>query len=301
MTQWSPLDRPLVSTRHLGAVLGIRREYLRELADQAERMYSPFTLVQIKKGRRKERPIDNPLEPLKLVQTRIKRRLLDPVTLPSFMCGGVRKRSTQTNARKHVRQPEVVALDIRKFFGSVTNNQVAEMWRARFGASSEVVYLLTRLTTYHGHLPQGAPTSTALANLVILPGIERLYDWCRSQDMNLTIYVDDITVSGREARRSIPVAAHAVSRAGFKLARDKVKVMPSHARQEVTGHTVNRRLSNGRDLLKRARSMVFSAIGLSGTEDDRKRARGLVAHICATSPSQGRWLAEKLADASSPE
>jgi hypothetical protein len=49
-----------------------------------------------------------------------------------------------------------------------------------------------------------------------------------------------------------------------------------------------------RELMRRARSMVLDAIGPQGTEDAFKRATGLVAHICGTSPSQGRWLANKL-------
>ncbi|MBF5067693.1 hypothetical protein G6O45_31305, partial [Salmonella enterica subsp. enterica serovar Istanbul] len=78
--------------------------------------------------REKARMIDNPISPLKAIQARIKSRLLDTVTFPHFMYGGVRKRSTQDNAKKHVRQRPVVALDIADFFGSVTNAQVASIW-----------------------------------------------------------------------------------------------------------------------------------------------------------------------------
>jgi RNA-directed DNA polymerase len=275
-------------------VLGVPRDKLGQLSAEAERLYSPFTLVQVKRGKRKERPIDNPLAPLKNVQTRIKERLLDPVDLPSFMCGGVRGRSTQANARIHVCQSEVVALDVRNFFGSVTCAQVAGVWHERFGASNDVAWLLTRLTTYGGHLPQGAPTSTALANLVMLPTMERLHLWCRDRGLRLSIYVDDMSVSGKLARVAIPVVASELSRARLRLARGKVKVMPSHVRQEVTGLVVNRRLSNTRETLQRARSLLFAALSPTATDDDRRRAHGLIAHVCATSANQGKWFASKL-------
>ncbi len=295
------LDRPLVSTRYLGAVLGIAPEVLSDLADSVESIYKPFTLVQQKRGREKKRPIDNPVFPLKPVQTRIKVRLLDTITFPEFVCGGVRKRSTQANAKRHVRQREVVTLDIKNFFGTVTNAQVASIWREYFGASRDVAWLLTRLTTYKGHLPQGAPTSTALANLVILPVMKELNLLCRLQGTNLTVYVDDITLSGRDAKSAISMVANALGRHGFKLARDKVKVMPAHVRQEVTGHTVNRRLSNGRERLKQARSAILHAISPVGTEQDRQRARGLLAHVRGTNPAQGRWLAKKFAEATATD
>lgn len=291
------IDRPLVSDRYLAHVLGVPREALLEVAERVEAFYQPFVLTQHKRGREKKRPIDNPIIPLKSYQSRIKTRLLDTLTFPSFVYGGVRKRSTQDNARGHVRQREVVALDIENFFGTVTNTQVAKVWAEHFRASQKITWLLTRLTTYMGHLPQGAPTSTALANLVILPVMHELNVLCRVQGMHLTVYVDDIAVSGRDPSRAISMVANALSRHGFTLAREKVKVMPASMPQKVTGHIVNRRLSNGRERLKHVRSAVLHAIGPRGTEKDLQRARGMLAHVCATSPSQGRWLAKQFAQA----
>jgi RNA-directed DNA polymerase len=161
------------------------------------------------------RPIDNPDDALKRVQTRIKDRLLDPVALPAFICGGVPGRSTKTNARRHCRQPVVVALDIKNFFGSVTNRQIAAVWRRDFGASSEVAWLLTRLTTYSGHLPQGAPTSTALANLVITPIAAEIHNKCRSRGLPFSIDVDDITISGKGAGQMISDVARMIAVGGF--------------------------------------------------------------------------------------
>lgn len=289
-----PLNRPLVSMRYLAAVLGIPRETLVEVAENADQFYSPFPLTRVKNGREKTRMIDNPVIPLKSIQARIKSRLLDTIAFPEFMYGGVRKRSTQDNARKHVRKRQVVALDISDFFGSVTNAQVASVWTQRFGASTEAAWLLTRLTTFKGHLPQGAPTSTGLANLVILPAAEELNALGRLQGTTMTIYVDDITVSGSEATAAIPIVASVLGRHGFELARKKVKVMRANERQEVTGLTVNRRMSNGRATLKRARGLVLRAIGHGASEKEIQRARGLVAHVRATSPSQARWLLKKL-------
>ncbi len=289
MTLASPLDRPLVSARFAASLLGVSAAELRRTAKHASELYEPFTLVQRKHGRTKRRQIDNPQEPLKGLQHRIKRVLLDPLPLPRFMCGGVRGRSTQMNARPHVRQRWVATLDIANFFGSVTNRQVAGVWRETFGASDEVTWLLTRLTTYQGHIPQGSPASTSLANLVVLPAAVEIDCLCRSSGLRFTIYVDDITVSGCDVAEIHNEIARILGRHGFRLARGKSEVMPQHLRQQVTGHVVNRRLSNGRARLRRARDLVLDAVH-GGDLDDRRRALGLVSHICSTAPHQGRWL-----------
>ena len=290
------LDRPVVSVRYLASLLQIRPQPLRDVADRAAALYLPFILVQNKGGRIKHRPIDNPGPELKWVQARIKRRLLDTYDFPTFMCGGVRRRSTRDNAKKHVGKSEVVTVDLQNFFGSVTNHQVAAVWRRDFGASEEVAWLLTRLTTLDGHLPQGAPTSTALANLVLLPTALRLSQECRQRGLSFSVYVDDITLSGRNASETISLVIDETAKAGFSVARDKVVVMPNNALQRVTGHTVNRRLSNGRVILKRARRELVHATVGGGDEMDLQRVRGLVAHLGTTSPAQARWFKKVLAE-----
>jgi hypothetical protein len=288
------LDRPLHSARYLASFLGIPLETLRELAGEASYHYAPFTQHRMKDNKPKKRKIDNPRKLLKFVQKVVKKRLLDTIVFPSFVHGGVRKRSTQTNARRHIRRPEVVALDIRGFFGHVTPEQVSQVWRSRFQTGHDTTWLLTRLTTFQSHLPQGAPTSTALANLVILPAMHEINQYCRERRLALSVYVDDICISGRNARSAIPFVSQVLSRSGFSLARKKIRVMPSNVRQEVTGHTVNRRLSNSRKTLARARQLIFLAMQNGADEADFVRARGLVAHVNTTSPSQGRWLVKML-------
>lgn len=285
-----PLDRPLLSARHLAHIVGLRVDALRELANAADRLYAPFTAKQVKNGKHKSRDIDNPLEPLKSVQRLIKKRLLDNVPMPHYMNGGVRNRSTQQNARNHIRQPELVTIDIKKFFPHVTNAQVAAVWRKVFGASKEVAWILTKLTTLQGHLPQGSPASTALANLVIAPVADEIFKKCTERGLCFSIYVDDIAISGRGAHHQISEVARALSRYGFPISRKKVQVMRAGVRQSVTGHVVNRRLSNGLDRIGQARLATFWALRIGATDEERARARGIVAHIYRTSQTQGRWL-----------
>ena len=261
---------------------------LQDAARDADQLYAPFILHQKRGGKTKERAIDNPLGPLKFIQNRIKTRLLDPLELPAFVTGGVKKRSTQSNATAHVGRSEVVSLDLKNFFPSITNDAVAQMWRQEFGASSSVAWLLTRLTTYKGHLPQGSPVSNAVANLVALPFFAQVNELCNTGGARLTAYVDDLSISGVRTRDHINDVAKAASRRGFRVARAKTSVMPAHTRQYVTGHTVNRKLSNGRRRLDDAWRRMQAALAGGDDPATLKSIRGLTTYLATTCPEQAR-------------
>ena len=63
------------------------------------------------------------------------------------------------------------------------------------GFSPDVASVITKLTTFKGHLPQGAPTSTTLANLVFLPTGLKLNEIAKQHNLRFTIFVDDVTFS----------------------------------------------------------------------------------------------------------
>jgi RNA-directed DNA polymerase len=142
----------LVSVRRLGQILGFSPEILRRVAKDADGFYHSF---QIHRDRAKPRKIDQPLGILRRIQSSIKSQLLDQFEFPGWVNGGVKGRSLKTNAQPHVRQNEVVNLDIKNFYGTVTSATVAQAWKKHFCCGNDVQWLLTRLTTFKGHIPQG--------------------------------------------------------------------------------------------------------------------------------------------------
>ena len=284
--------RPLVSVRYLGSILGLPPATLRHIARHADRYYHSFLINR--PGRSKPREIDPAWGILEKIQDRIKRRILDRFKFPGFVHGGVRGRSTTSNARPHVGQPKVVKADIHSFYGTATAGAVARAWKEHFGCGRETTWLLTRLTTYKGHLPQGTHTSPDLANLVILPAAERICAAAQDRGLGFTIFVDDITVSGADAELMIDFIAREIGRLGFSLSRKKTQVMPRGALQVVTGNAVNRKISNG---AAKVRSFRRELLKIFRTGDSHARARlnGKVAHATSVCPSQGRSLRRLLA------
>ena len=118
------------------------------------------------------RTINPPKNELKEIQKRINNFLVGNLSIPEYAFGGIKRRDNVKNARYHKGQKFVFQTDLKDFFPFITNKMVNDMF-VRIGFSHDVASMLTKLTTYKGHLPQGAPTSTTIANLVFVPtGLE---------------------------------------------------------------------------------------------------------------------------------
>lgn len=229
-----------VSQRYLAHHLEIPQVQLREIAQNIDKHYREWDATDHKKG--KVRTLKVPDKKLKFVQRRILRRILDLYILPDVAHGGVREKSPKTNAAQHCGKSLVVSMDIRSFYPSVSHRHVARVFQREFGCGNDTTWLLTRLTTIDGQLPQGAPTSTAIANIVLATAVDRRSEnIARERGVALTRFVDDFAFSGENAKTLINPTARAASGLGLRVWRapKKLKIMPASQRQEVTGKTVN--------------------------------------------------------------
>jgi retron-type reverse transcriptase len=138
------------------------RLWLRGRPAGAEYDYHAFTIPKRRGGTRQ---IHAPGDLLKDLQRRIYRRLLAKLRVHPAATGFVRGRSIVDNARPHAGQGVVINLDLQDFFPSIKAERVEKAFRA-LGWNRECSAILTNVCTHEGSLPQGAPTSPALSNLV---------------------------------------------------------------------------------------------------------------------------------------
>lgn len=231
------------------------------------------------------RLIESPKPRLREIQRRILREIIQAVPTHAAAHGFVRGRSCLTHARPHVGKLMVLRMDLRNFFASVSGARVHAVFRT-LGYPEAAARLLTGLCTNspparvlrdipsdglryrlpmrerqqleRQHLPQGAPTSPALANLCALHLDLRLEALARAMKCNYTRYADDVTISGGEELRrcvekvSTLIAAIALEE-GFEVNHHKTRAMHQSHRQVLTGIVVNQRLNlrrQGYDELK---------------------------------------------------
>jgi RNA-directed DNA polymerase len=271
---------------HLANILKISGEKLVSLAASPNASYSPFDYIRAPRPFQKEpashpRRIDNPFKDLSWAQKRINRRLLAPICFPHHICGAIRKRSVLDNAEHHHGASLLVTIDVKQCFPSITNKHVYRIWRELLGCEPPVASLLTRLTTFNRHLPQGAATSPLLANLFIWMIDEPIRSACHERHVIYSTWIDDLAFSGERARELIQIAAETLRAKGLRVSRQKIEIMGPTAAKLITGT----RLSAGgtrvpRQKLSRIRSGIHKfECGMVAANEAGKYIKGLVAQL----------------------
>lgn len=277
---------PLVSKRKLCSILGYDFKNLENIAKKAGRYYKPYT--QIVKG--KSRLIDRPVGQLKIIQKLILKRILIAIPLPLTMLGGVKGRSTKENASYHTRQNQVITLDLRDCFPKTNDKEVFAVYK-RYGCSDEIASLLTKLTTFQHRLPQGAPTSSMLVNLVLLPLHQQIEGLAKEKGLNFTIYIDDITISGNNAVDVIGQIVDLIHENGYGVRRRKICYMPANTQQIVTGLVVNKRVgvpkSKKQQIIQDIMQLSHS---VSVDEQKMKSLLGSIAYVKSIDIKDGTFL-----------
>ncbi len=249
------------------------------------------------------RLIESPKSALRQVQYRILRDLLDKVPPHPRAHGFVRQRSIVTNARPHVGQRVVLSIDLRNFYASCRYVRVVALFRA-IGYSRVVALWLARLTTsaipanlgfpgqsasvlrtyYPRHLPQGAPTSPALANLSAYSLDVRLSGMSRAYGVNYTRYADDLTFSGPGTfvpalGEFIPLVTRIVRDERFIVHPGKRKVLRSNQRQTVTGVVVNEKLNVSRRDYDRLKALLTNCARHGPASQNREQHPEFAAQL----------------------
>lgn len=147
------------------------------------------------------RTIQAPRGDLKRIQRRVS-ELLMRVEPPDFLMSPVRGRSNIDNAAKHRHARSHRLLDVADFYPSCSANKVAEFFSKVLGCPPDVVAILVWLTTKDGALPQGSPASPILAYWAYRDMWDEIDTVAREAGCDVSVYVDDITVSGPMVREA---------------------------------------------------------------------------------------------------
>ena len=296
----------IVSGNRLAEMLSVPKEKLVSLSATAKLGYDPFPRTRPlrpfqKSPASKPRQIDNPQQELSWLQKRIHKRLLRPICFPEHVLGGVKKRSVLDNAERHLDATLLVTLDITACFPSISNLHVYRVWRNLLGCSLPVAELLTRLTTYDRHLPQGAATSPLLANLFIWMIDEPIRKACADGFVTYSTWIDDLAFSGEHARDLIQVAASTLAHHGLHISRRKIKIMGASAVKLLTGTRLGQgKVRTPKDKLSRIRSGIHKLReGLIPSLDQEKYIQRLVAQLRFVEqlcPKDARFYTKQLSE-----
>ncbi|QRO34157.1 retron Ec67 family RNA-directed DNA polymerase/endonuclease [Chromobacterium violaceum] len=185
------------------------------------------------------------------------------------------KHSVITNSLMHQKRRRVLNLDLKDFFPSINFGRVRGYFikNKDFAISSDVATVIAQIACHDGVLPQGAPTSPVISNLVLRSLDLRLLTLAKKNSCFYTRYADDITFSTNKTSFPEEIAIKdqlthkwdvggelesTILRSGFQVNDNKTRVMYKVSRQEVTGLIVNKRVSTREEYRDQVRSMVYS-------------------------------------------
>jgi len=272
------------------------------------------------------RMIEAPKAHLKLIQRRILTEILDRVPVHEAAHGFLRGRSIHSFAAPHVGRRVVLRMDLEDFFPSISGRRVQAFFRTA-GYPESVADLLGGLCTNavprgawaaapeggallfearklyaRPHLPQGAPTSPALANICAYRMDCRLSTLAAAAGATYTRYADDLAFSGdaefdRGVERFAARAAAILLEEGFRVQHRKTRVMRQGVRQYLAGLVVNARVNTVRADYDRLKATLYNCIR-NGPENQnreghaafREHIEGRVAFVASIHPQRGERL-----------
>lgn len=180
---------------------------------------------------------------LKNIQKNILKNVLYGLTPSKYVTSYQKNKTIVDNALPHVGQKLVLKLDIKDYFNNITFEEIYNIFPSTIFPPSLRV-LLTKLCTYNDYLPQGAPTSPYISNLVLKNFDNYLGKYCAERNINYTRYSDDLTFSGdfNPYKLTNKVKAYLES-IGFNLNTKKKHIIYNNQCQSVTGITVNQKVN----------------------------------------------------------
>lgn len=278
------MSPPRTSLSDVARLVGRSVRDLQSLARTAPRRYQ-------QRVREDGRPLNVPDDELKAVQRAIHQHVLR--RLPVNPCvHSAPGRSILTNARLHARHPYLSTFDVEQCFPSVSPYRVAA-GLTRAGFATNASWLITRLATVSNQLPQGAPTSPPLLNVVLVDLDGKLASVARGAGLTFTRYVDDLYLSGGE--RTV-----ALARVVERVLRDhQLRIKPSkrfdwgpHERHSVTKIVVNTKPNPLPEYLASLSRILEDHQSGARPLDAEEMAsvRGKVAYVRWLNPDVGRRL-----------
>lgn len=283
--------RAICGSGGLASRLGLSWSFLRYNLYRRESTlrYRSFSIRKRSGG---ERSISAPCSEIRKIQRRILETVLYQVyARKGCVHGFAQDRSIQSGASWHERSRYVLNLDLKDFFPSINFGRVLGMLKSRpYGIPNEVAVIIAHACCWNGYLPQGAPTSPTISNMVCGRLDSALVRFAQAHGLTYTRYADDITFSTN--RRNFPEAAavrlptdpnnasvvgteleRIITANGFEVNHAKTRLKERPQRLEVTGLVVNKKVNVKRTYVRAIRGALHALERYGERADDEFHAK----------------------------
>lgn len=234
-----------------------KKKYIKTLYVLSNDIFGNYRTFKIKKRNNKYRTVYEPKYLLKQVQRRILKNVLEKQSVSEVAMAYCKGRSLRDNAIRHVMQKQILKIDIKSFFDSINFLTVYTKCFAPYYPKN-VAYLLTNLCMYGDILPQGAPTSSYISNIVMKDFDLEVIGFCKDRNINYSRYSDDLTFSGDfDSKEVIVFVKSLLRKMGLEINKNKVALVKGNRAQKVTGVVVNEKVNVERSYRMKIRQEVY--------------------------------------------
>lgn len=261
---------------------------------KTDNLYNSFTILKKNGG---ERVIHAPKKELKFLQKKLSNVLWEcylesieskskdknfktPVLSHAFEKG----KSIITNSQMHRNKKYILNIDLKNFFDSFNFGRVRGFFikDKDFTVSPEIATVIAQIACYQGKLPQGAPSSPIITNLITRILDYRIVKIAKKYRFTYSRYADDMTFSTNRELNSNKLRAskeldnflteleEVIISSGFEINPKKTRLSNNMQRQEVTGLVVNKKINVKREYIKNTRAMAFQLYKDGAFEIDKK-------------------------------
>lgn len=265
---------------HFSKLVGIDYSYMYKVLNDQRKFYRKFYIL---KSDGTHREINEPLPNLKIIQSWILKNILNNTEIHPSAKAYTIGVSIKENVKYHRNQKHVLKLDIVKFFNNI-NDKFVYMYFRKLGYTKKISVLLMKLCTINNSLPQGAPTSASLSNIILKGFDHKIYKYARKKGIRYTRYADDMTFSGEfNKNHIIQIVSNQLKKYNLSINEKKIRLLKQHQKQIVTGIVVNQKIQISRTKRRDLRQEVYFI-----------KKYGLENHLSTKFPNRNFTLIDQL-------
>ena len=204
----------------------------------------------------------------------------NPVLSHAFEKG----KSIITNSQMHRNKKYILNIDLKNFFDSFNFGRVRGFFikDRNFDVLPEIATVIAQIACYQDKLPQGAPSSPIITNLITRILDYRIVKIAKKYRFTYSRYADDMTFStnrelnsdklraSKELENFLAELEELIVSSGFEINPQKTRLSNNMQRQEVTGLVVNKKINVKREYVKNTRAMAFQLYKDGAFEIDKK-------------------------------
>ncbi|MEC3655600.1 reverse transcriptase domain-containing protein [Bacillus siamensis] len=258
--------KDLENYRDVCSLLEVTPKHLHYILYKKKNLYYQFDIPKKNGGTRE---IYAPCDSLKILQQKLN-YIMSLIYKPKYTIHGfVKSRGIVSNAKQHLGKSYILNFDLYDFFPSINFGRVRGILRSYFGLGDHAATIIANICCFNNSLPQGAPTSPILSNIVCFNLDKELQFIAKQHSCIYTRYADDITFSTtkKDFPKSVAFKTDSqiflgkkilkvIEKNSFKVNENKTRLHNRYQNLSVTGITVNEKLNVPRNYIKRIRAML---------------------------------------------